>query len=206
MIQQVKQPTWKDETGKEVPIQYITPIMRVRERNIGRILKGAKGINEKLVAFKKLVQELVDEVYKLHMEQLAAGKKEPGKGNFTIHNFDRSLKVEVSINERIDFDELTLQVAKEKLDLFLDENLDSKTEFVKELVADAFSTQSGKIDSKKIMSLMRYRSRIKHDLFLEALDLLGESIRRPDSKTYFRAWERQSNGEYKLIDLNFSSI
>ena len=208
MIQQVKQSTWTDETGKEVPILYITPIMRVRERNAGRILKQALQVNKQLVTFKEHVTELCNQVYAMAMEQVAARKdgKEPGKGNFTWYNFDRTIRIEVSINERIDFDDLTLQLCKSKLDAFLSENLDSKMEFVKELVTDAFSTTRGKTDSKKVMSLIRYRSKIKHPLFLEALDLLEESIRRPDSKTYFRVWQRLDNGEYELVDLNFSSI
>lgn len=206
MIQQVKQPTWKDETGKEVPVNYITPIMRLRERNAGRILKTSLSINKQLREFKELVTKLCAEVWDLTMEQLAAGNKTIGKGNFTWYNFDRSIKIEVSINDRIDFDDITLAACKDKFDTFLGDNLDAKAEFVKELVTDAFSTTRGRIDSKKVMSLMRYKSKIKHPMFQEALDLLTESIRRPDSKTYFRVWERDAQGKYNVIDLNFSSI
>ena len=56
------------------------------------------------------------------------------------------------------------------------------------------------------MSLLKYRSKITAPLFQEALTLLEGSIRTPDSKTYFRIWERKEDGGYVLIDLNFSSI
>ncbi len=206
MIQKVKDEAWIDETGRKVPVVYIGPSARLRERNAASILKGALDINKRLEAFKKHVAALCEDVYQTAMKDLAVKGKQPGKANFLWHNFDRSIKIEVSINERIDFDDLTIQAVKQKLDEFLSENLDSKTEFVKELVTDAFSTSRGKLDSRKVMSLMRYRGKIKHQLFQEALDLLAESIRRPDSKTYFRVWQRQDNGEYKVIDLNFSSI
>ncbi len=206
MNQQVKSPVWVDEQGKEVPINYITPIMRLKERHSARILKQAKSINKQLSEFKDTVRNLTDEVWDLYMEQFKASGKTPGKGSFTFTNFDRSIKIEVSISDRIEFDDLTLAACKEKLDMFLAENLDAKTEFVKELVTDAFSTTKGQIDSKKVMSLMRYKGKIKGQLFQEAMDLLSDSIRRPDSKTYFRVWERQEDGSYKAIDLNFSSI
>jgi tRNA nucleotidyltransferase/poly(A) polymerase len=150
------------------------------------------------------MQKLCNEVYVKMMEEFKT--KTDSKGNFTWFNFDRSVKVEVSIADRIDFDDLTITACKDKLDEFLDQNLDSKQEFVKQLVTDAFSTSRGKLDAKKVMSLLKYRTKIKSDLFQEALNLLESAIRRPDSRTYFRIWERDKSGEYKLIDLNFSSI
>ena len=128
------------------------------------------------------------------------------KGNFTWFNFDRSIKIEVSISERIDFDDLAIKAAKEKLDAFLSESLDSKMEFVKDMVIDAFSTSRGKIDAKKVFQLMKYRSKISHPLFQEAINILSDGIRKPNSKTYFRIWERAENGSYQLIELNFSAL
>ena len=79
-------------------------------------------------------------------------------------------------------------------------------EFVKDLVTDAFSTSKGKLDAKKVMSLLKYRNKIKDYQFQEALNLIETSIRKPDSKTYFRVWERREDGSYGIVDLNFSSL
>lgn len=204
MIQKVKEKKWKDETGQEIPIEYISAGIRLKERNAGILLKNAKSLNEQLTYFKEQVAELCSEVYKKMMEEFKVDPK--SKGNFTWFNFDRTIKIEVSISERIDFDDLTIQAVKVKLDEFLNLNLDSKQEFIKELVNDAFSTSKGKLDAKKVMSLLKYRSKISDVLFQEALTLLESAIRRPDSKTYFRIWERTEEGSYELIDLNFSSL
>lgn len=205
MNQKTKAEAWTDETGRQVPMIYLTPAIKLRERNAAKILAGAIRINKELAAYKEYVNKLCNEVYEKVLEELKASGKNPNK-SYTWYNFDRSVKIEVSMSERIDFDDITILACKQKLDAFLDENIDSKMEFVKELVTDAFSTSRGKIDSKKVMSLMKYRTKIKHPLFLEAMDLLTESIRRPDSKTYFRVWNRNEKGEYQSIDLNFSSI
>src|SRR5690606_379589 len=127
-------------------------------------------------------------------------------GNFTWHNFDRSLKIEVSINERIQFDDLTITACKDKLNQLIDANNEGKVESIKDMVNDAFSTSRGKLDAKKVMSLLKYKSRIKAPVFQEAMVLLEESIRRPDSKVYFRIWKKNQDGKYENIDLNFSSI
>jgi hypothetical protein len=204
MIQKTKQPEWKDETGKMIPLKYVSPLNRIKERAAGSLLNTAKKLSEELTEFKASVKKLCNEVYMKAQEELKT--QNISKGNFTFFNFDRSIKIEVSISERIDFDDLTIQACKSKLDEFLSSTLDSKQEFVKELVNDAFSTAKGKLDAKKVLNLVKYRGKIKHELFQEALNLLEESIRRPDSKTYFRIWDREESGEYKLIDLNFSSL
>lgn len=204
MNQKVKDGEWKDETGRLIPVKYIPGIERQKEKVAATIITKSLELNKKLQEFKTEVSKLCDEVYQKAMEKNNVDNAT--KGNFTFFNFDRSVKIEVSISERIDFDDLTIQACKQKLDEFLNENLDAKQEFVKELVTDAFSTSKGKLDSKKVMSLMRYRGKIKSPLFQDALDLLADSIRRPDSRKYFRVWERTADGKYELIDLNFSSI
>ena len=204
MIQKVNQEEWIDETGKKVPVKYISIGTRMKERNASMLLRESKRINSNLKKFKKQMTDLCQAVLKKALEEYKA--KTAGKGNFTWFNFDRSIKIEVSISDRIAFDDVAIKVAKDKLDEFLGENLDSKTEFVKDLVMDAFSTSHGKIDADKVMSLTKYRSKIKHKLFQEALEVLEQGIRRPGSRTYFRIWEQDKDGKYKLIDLNFSSI
>jgi len=204
MVQKIKDKAWRDESGAEVPVEYITPGLRLKERNATILARDAKAVNNKLQEFKERMERLCGDVYKKAMEEYKA--KTDGKGNFTWFNFDRSIKIEVSISERIDFDDLAIKASKEKLDSFLSENLNSKMEFVKDLVVDAFSTSRGKIDTKKVFQLMKYRSKISHPLFQEAINILSDGIRRPGSKTYFRIWERAEDGSYQLIELNFSAL
>ena len=90
--------------------------------------------------------------------------------------------------------------------MFLGENLNSKTAFVKDLVIDAFSTTKGKIDVDKVFQLMKYRTKIKDQLFQEAINILEAGIRRPGSKTYFRISEKKEDGSYSLVNLNFSNV
>ena len=204
MNQKIKDKKWIDESGTEVPVEYITPGLRMKERNASSLLKSAKDLNKRLTVFKKIVIKLSDDVYQKAMEEFKT--KANGKGNFTWFNFDRSIKIEVSISERTEFDDLAIEASKSKLDEFLTNNIDSKAEFVKDLVIDAFSTSKGKIDADKVFQLMKYRTKIKHPLFQEAINILSDGIRRPGSKTYFRIWQKKDNGSYALVNLNFSNI
>lgn len=188
----------------EIPFNRITKEERERERSSAKLLADAKKINAALAAYKEQIATTCDEVYR---EYMAARKiSAPTKGNFTFTNFDRSIKIEVSVNERIEFDDMALNACRSKLNQFLDGAIDTKIDFIKDLVNEAFSTSRGRLDSKKVMGLLKYKSKIKETLFVEAMDLLEQSIRRSTSRSYFRVWEKDADGEYQAIDLNFSSI
>lgn len=204
ITQKTSNKIWSDESGMQIPSSRTTKLERLMERKSGKLLKEAVKVNKQLSVLKEQVQEVCQEVYDLFMEEHNNNKDR--KGNFTWYNFDRSIKIQSRVSERIEFDDLSIIACKDKLDDFLSANVESKDEFIKQLVLDAFETSRGKLDAKKVMSLLKYKSRIKTALFQEALELLESGIRRPDSKTYFQIWAKDSSGEYQNIDLNFSSI
>jgi len=196
---------WMDESGTSIPYNRTTKAERLMERSSARILKSALSVNKQLKAFKDMVRDLSNEAYEAFMEEKSSNRVT--KGNFTWFNFNRSIKIEVSVNEPIQFDDLTIAAAKEKFDQFLDENVQSKNEFVKQMINDAFETQrAGKLDVKQVMGLTRYQNKINDPLFSEAVALITEAIRRPKSKTYFRVWLKDEAGEYQNVELNLSSI
>lgn len=204
MIQTKKDKAWFDESGNLIPYNRLTKLEITREAAIGKILINAQAINNKLIDFKESIKIATSKMVADYIAE--KGLDSLGKGNVTLFNFARTVKVEVSISDRIEFDDLTMKACKEKFDIFLAENIDEKQAFIKEMVNDAFSTSRGRLDAKKVMSLLKYELKIKDAIFQEALSLLKESIRRPDSKTYYRVWLKDENGEYQNIDLNFSSI
>lgn len=204
-VQTSKEKLWYDESGQAIPYSRTTKTERLMERQSAKLMKGAQNLNKKLTDFKDEVSKVCQEAYDAFMTEKGVNP-DNRKGNFTWYNFNRTIKIEVSINERIDFDDLTVQAAKEKFTQFLDGNIESKDQFIKQLVLDAFETSRGKLDARKVFGLIRYKTKIKNALFQEAVKLLEESIRRPESRTYFRVWTKDANGKYNNIDLNFSSI
>lgn len=205
--QNSKEQTWYDEAGTAIPYSRTTRVERLLERSSGSILKDAEKINKELRLFKQKVRELCDEAYEAFMEEKGIEQWKDRKGNFTWYNFNRSIKIEVSVNERTEFDDLTIQAAKAKLDEFLSEAIQSKNEFAKQMVIDAFETQRNKkLDTRKVLNLTRYEDKVNDPLFSEAVSLIKKAIRTPDSRTYFRVWKMDGAGEYQNVELNFSSI
>jgi hypothetical protein len=195
---------WIDEQGVRIPYGRVTKLERMMEAKSAQIVKKSRAMGESLVKLKEEFKSISTEVYEAYMADKEV--KPSYKGNFTWYNFDRSIKIENAVSEAIKFDDMGIQAAKEKLDLFLQKNIDAKLDFLKELIMDAFSTASGKLDTGKVLSLLKYKTKIKDGLYLDAMSLVEQAIRRPSSKVYHRVAEKDANGEYKYVELNFSSI
>lgn len=201
---QLKEKTWRDEAGTDVPANRITFIEKMKEKHSFKIATDAYKINRQLTIFKATIRAMCQQVFDQVMSE--SEKQKATKGNFTWYNFNGSIKIEVSINENIEFDGLLIEKCKQKLLEIVSESISADKAFIKELVLGAFQTSKGRLDTKKIMSLKKYSTRIKDERYMQAMTYLDESIRRPDSKTYFRVWVKDDNGQYQNIDLNFSSI
>jgi len=195
---------WYDESGNPIQVNRLSKTEKLMERTSGSLLREAVRLHNDLAKFKAQIHKVCEEVYELYYRE--RGLEPKGKGNFTFYNLDRTIKVEVNINETIEFDELGISAAKQLLDEFLSDNITTKDDVIKHLVLDAFTTTRGKFDRKKIMNLLRYRAKVKDDKFVKALDLLQQSIRKPNSRVYFRIWQREKGGQWENIDLNFSSV
>ena len=199
---------WKDETGIEIPANRITKSEKMRETVTEKLLKNAEKLNMLLSKFKDEFITAADEVYVTILEENGA-KASDRKGNFIFYNFDRSVKVETDVQERIEFDDAMITVAKQHFDEFLTGNTNGIDDMVRELILDAFSSTRGKLDTRKVMGLVKYRSRIpadKYPQFHAAINAIEKGMSRPSSKRYFRVSQRDGEGKYNAIDLNFSSI
>lgn len=199
---------WKDETGLEIPANRITRSEKLRESASEKLVKKALAFNKAMVQFKDEFIEISDEVYVMILEENGA-KAADRKGNFTFYNFDRSVKVETDVQERIEFDDAMIAVAKQHFDEFLESNTNGIDDMIRELILDAFSSTRGKLDTRKVMSLVKYRSRIpagKYPAFHAAINAIEKGMSRPTSKRYQRISQRDDEGKYNVIDLNFSSL
>lgn len=203
-IQKSTEKIWVDESGNSVQYNRLSKTERLAEKVCGRILKDAIELHNALLEFKNYTREACKEVYDTYFEE--RNLKPDGKGNFSFYNFDRTIKIEINIKDRIEFDEMGIKAAKQLLDEFLSEQISTKLEIIKQLILDAFTTRHGKLDNKKIMNLIRYRAKVNDEKFSRAIDLLEQSIRKPGSKAYFKIYQRSAGGEWEVIDLNLSSI
>ncbi len=192
---------WIDPSGQEIPAQYVPKLDKLRDRTARRILKKAEGLSLRLADFKEEAITDADKVYDTMMAENKIRKN--SRGGYTITSFDKSIKVEISIQERIEFDDL-IQVAQEKINEFLAEKTGGVDEDLRQIINLAFKTTKGQMDVKRVLSL--FKLQIRHKKWLEAMDILKKSINRNVSKRYMRVWKKNESGEYKAVELNFSAL
>lgn len=198
---------WTDESGVQIPYNRTTKLERLKENKIYLLYQKSVKANEALMKLKEEIEVIVSEI--IETARQTNDVKLNGKGNFTFFNFDRSLKVEVSVNELIRFDDITLASAKEVLIGLVRDNIQGD-DFILALVEDAFQTSRGRLDTRKILGLKKHTQRIKtkeiRAEWEKAMTLIDQSISRPDSKTYYRVWAKDDAGAYQNIELNFSAL
>src|SRR5690625_7333022 len=98
---------WTDESGVKIPYNRTTKFERLKERKLHSLYRRSLTAN-------KALQDLKEEVEKTIEELIEAARKEnavklQSKGSYTFYNFDRTLKVEVKVNELIRVDDLKLE-------------------------------------------------------------------------------------------------
>ena len=136
MIHKKSNKVWHDHRGNEVPREYVPEFDQKQEAQIGKIYNEAQKLSDQLADFKVKSFMIADEMY---AQMLRNAKIDPTdrKGNYSLTSFDKSVKVEVNVSDRIDFDE-NITMAQEKLNQFIRTKTEGADQDLAALVNQAF--------------------------------------------------------------------
>lgn len=196
---------WIDENNVKTPTKRLTNSEKVNELVTFDVATMFKKQREGLLLLKSFVVGQCEKAIAAFHEEYN-GEKELFKGNYTFYNFDRSIKVTRTSQSPITFDDNIIALAKSKLDEFLLAGVDSKHEYIKEMVLSAFDTTRGNMDVPKVLTLRRWEKKINQPLFTEAMGLINSAIRRPSTAIYYQCFVKDSEGKYEAIVLDFAKI
>jgi hypothetical protein len=193
---------WLNPKGETVPAAYIRKINKQQDATAFKQSKKALALHNSLVAFKKEIMDECDALY----EQMKADAhiKTSQKGSYAITSFGGEVKIEMTIQDRVAWKEPEIGFAKAKIFEYLKSELGDKQEAVRKLIYTAFETSGGKLDTKRILGLLKLE--INDATWKAGIELLKQSMQVVDSKRYVRVFVRDAEGEYQPIDLNFSSL
>ena len=187
--------------GQLVPVTYIPKLDMKRHKFAIKFMKKVKAMSKQMLALKQAVNDEADAIYAIMLND--ANIKNDGKGNLTITSFDKGFKFEWNMKDKMEFgDEINL--AQEKINEFLKEKTKHADEHLSTLVNSAFTSSKGRLDSKRILSL--FPLQIDHPIWKQAMDLIKQSMHVNGTKRYLNIYEKDGEGEYKLIPLNFSIL
>jgi hypothetical protein len=196
---------WTDANGHSIPIYRVSETEKAFEKKAFSLAKEALEIQTKLSAFKtKIKQECIAAFDLIAIENNIDLEK--SKGNFTFFNFDRSIKIERTYNQKVAFDLAIIEIARIKLFDYFDNKLSNIDALVKEIALSSFQNTKGRLDTNKILNLLSYRTKVNKEEFSEVCDLIEKAITNPGSRVYYRVFIQDTQGGYQNIDLNFSSV
>jgi len=193
----------QNAVGHLVPIEQIEEIDLLRDDFVRKAVEQAGGVAATLSAYKTMLSNDMQSFLDLSSEKYNV-KSGGVKGNVTLMSFDGRYKIIREIAERLDFDE-RLQAAK----VLVDECLREWTKFsgseVRTLIEDAFQVDiKGRINTKRILSLRKLK--IEHPTWQQAMIAIGEAVTITVACTYYRIYERDENGKYHQLNLDFSGV
>ncbi len=190
-----------DARGNLVPVEAIKPADKLEDETVRKIIGYARGLSAQVGRFKQHTFDDLGDFEALLAQEYGAAKG-GAKGNKTFMSFDGLMKVQVQVQDYIDFGP-QLQIAKGLVDECLNEwSADSRPE-IRAIVTRAFNTdKAGQINRAEIFMLLRLD--IEDERWKRAMDAIRDAMRVVGSKTYVRCYERRSiedNWQAVSIDL-----
>ncbi|MBP0439466.1 DUF3164 family protein [Tianweitania sediminis] len=178
-----------DAKGNLVPVESIKPADKLEDETVRKVMGYARELSAQITRFK---QHTFNDLgaFEALLEQEYGAKKGGTKGNKTFMTFDGLMKVQVQVQDHIDFGP-QLQVAKALIDECLTEwSADSRAE-IRTLVTRAFNTdKAGQINRSEIFMLLRME--IEDERWKRAMEAIRDAMRVVGSKTYVRCYQRRS--------------
>lgn len=179
----------KDTRGALVPESAIKAMDLLQDEVVRKMVEFARELSERIARFKGHTYDDIGSLQALVAQEYGA-KVGGQKGNITLTSFDGLLKVQVQVQDQIEFG-AELQAAKALVDECLREWASDLRDEIRALVTRAFQVDAtGKINRAEIFMLLRVE--IADARWNRAMDAVRDSIRVIGSKSYVRFFERRA--------------
>ncbi|MFA6966102.1 DUF3164 family protein [Bosea sp. (in: a-proteobacteria)] len=182
----------RDSKGSLMPIELVKPIDKLMDETVRKILGYAEPLSAEISRFK---QHTLDDVagFQALIAQEYGTTKGGEKGNLTLLSYDGLQKVQIQIQDRVEFGP-ELQAAKTIVDECLrDWSSDSGPE-IRAIVGRAFNVdKAGKINAAELLKLTRLD--IADERWQQGMRAIREAERRIAAKEYVRFFRRASTAD-----------
>lgn len=189
--------------GHYVPLSTVKEIDKLRDDVVRDIISRAKELRSQMIGVKEIMFSNFYDFVELSAREYDT-KIGGQKGNVSLLSFDGKYKVQMAVQDNIVFDE-RLQIAKSLIDECLNEWIQGSDDKIKAIINNAFDVdKEGKINTRRVLSLRSLD--INDGKWLQAMDAISDAIQVVSSKEYIRVYERDNDGKYQQITLDFASV
>ncbi len=172
----------------------------LREQTIVSLCDKAITISKLLKDFKDSAFEDMKALYEMLKEY--SSRHADGKGNFRVESGDH--RITYKRQGKASFDERSHQAERHIID-FVNSHFDNDVD-TKDLVMSLLERKKGELDINLVQKLYAMEDRFKDANWKRGIELLKESYSYVFSKDYIGFEKRNENGEWEVINLQFSNI
>ncbi len=151
-----------------------------------------QSIMDNLLAFKELMNEYGD-------------LPKNSKGGFSIENEEGDKKVRLKLRLLGDFDERA-DLAETHIRAFFEKTLKQTDLTTFEILMKLLERKKGRLEYSRVMQILSFEDRFIDKDWLDGCRLLKESYRNTGSKSYIEFEVKDEQGDWRTLNLNFSSL
>lgn len=204
--QQVEHPEFlMNSRGFKVPFDTIPAQDLLRNDLVLKLTGQAKVLSKSHDEFKRNVFSEANDLVSLLASEY---NTEIGgtKGNITLSSFDNKSKIQIGVADQISFG-AEIDIAKKLITEVIEEELSESSNFIADLLRDAFEAdKQGQFNKNRILTLRKYRNANESDKWKEAMKALDDAIIASNSKTYINFYEKNEFGAWVQVPLVSKSL
>lgn len=200
-----------DSKGNLIAEANVKAQDKLMDQTVRTIVSFASDLSAQIARFKGHTYDDIETFVALLRDEHGIEKSRSHRGDITLTSFDGLMKVTVSTQDNIGFGP-ELQVAKEQLDVLIDEWSEGASDQLRALTATAFDTsKAGNVNRDAIIRLRRLEFHTDDGepdpRWRVVQGLITDSIRSVGSKSYVRIHTRETtDGAWTLLPLNLAKV
>lgn len=191
-----------DGKGGLSPVEMVKPQHLLEDEMVRKVMGFLVGASEQIGRLKAHTIEDIDSFVAMLQQEYEV---QPGgkKGNMTFHSHDGLYKIEVRINDFVDFGP-ELQVAKDLVDECLNEWSSNARPEIRAIVTNAFHTeQAGKVNRSELIKLTRLP--IDDPRWQRGMMAIRDAQRVIGTKQYVRGYRRETfDGAWQAVSIDMA--
>jgi len=193
-----------DAKGRLVPESMIHDHQRMEDDLVRKIMGYAVDLSDQIARFHghsfddmAAFMDLLEEKYGV--------KKGGRKGNVTFSSFDGTLRVQINIQDHLEFGP-ELQIAKGLIDDCIADWASEMSDKISALVNHAFNVdKAGQVNREALFSLRRLD--IDDPQWRKAVQAINDSIRTIGSKAYIRFYRRENvQDKWQTVTIDLAKV
>ena len=207
-----KKDLWIDQKGMPIERFRVKKAEVANERALKGIFTDALRIAKLLQKLRSRIDEAMKHCYVVFLTEEGEVIPEGDMPGFTLHNFNRTVKVVREAKNLTQWDPNFMQVALERFEKFFDSNLtmfkEDKMSVMRDMILSTFKDKGGRFDTRQVHDILKFRNHpsVEDDVeFQSAIEAIEQAKGKGKTVYYDRiyVWD---NGGWTEVQLNFSKV